>query len=336
MSPMLVDHRPSTRTSTDTPRPERAGPAGSAGSGGSGRTGQTRRRRRGPLLLAAVLVLALLAGLGGWYFGYARYVSTPGVVTLSEAAATTKVEQAGLQFKVGREAWSETVEAGSVISTDPAPGSRILKGGTVTAVLSLGPERYEVPVLRGLSEGAARLALTGTNLVVGDVTRRYSDAFAQGEVLRSDPKAGKELRPGGVVDFVVSKGPRPIEVPDFTGRPADRAESVLTDLGLKVTRSEQFSDSVREGRVITQDPSSGTLFKGDRVNLTVSRGPELVEVPNVLGMGVEAATAKLEAAGFQVSTEHSTVYVGLEYVVSTDPSRGTMAPRGSTVTISLV
>ncbi len=295
-----------------------------------------RRSRRGPLLLALVLVLASVAGVAGWYFGMGRYTSTPGVINLSQAQAREKVEAAGLGFAVGEKDYSETVTAGSVISTDPAPGDNILKDGTVTAVISLGPERYEVPPLRGMTENEAQDALEKAHLSFGDTVERFHETVAKGVVLSSTPKPGTELKPDAAVDLVVSRGPRPIKVPDFTGKDAARAEQELTDLGLEVETTSENSDSVPEGRVIAQTPNTGTLFGGETVQLVVSEGPEMVEVPSVNGMGVADAVAQLEAAGFAVQTEKSDVYVGLEYVVGTNPEQGSLAPKGSTVTLFVV
>ncbi|HEY0775873.1 MAG TPA: Stk1 family PASTA domain-containing Ser/Thr kinase [Nocardioidaceae bacterium] len=294
------------------------------------------RKRRGPLLLALVLLLATIAGLAGWYFGMGRYTTTPAVINLSVAQAEKKVEAAGLSFEVGAREYSETVTAGLVMSTDPAPGTNVLKDGTVVATVSRGPERYEVPVLRGLTLSDATAALDERNLSLGDITERYHEEVADGVVLKSSPKTGTEVKRDAFVDLVVSKGPRPIKVRDFTGKPAERAEQVLTERGLEVSITRENSDTVPEGTVISQTPSSGTLFRGDVVELVVSKGPVLVEVPPVRGVGVQDAIDRLEAAGFQVQTVQSDVYVGLEFVVKSDPPQGTMAPQGSTVTLYLV
>ena len=310
-------------------RPERPGPD-------DRQPAPRGRKRRGPLLLALVLLLATIAGLAGWYFGMGRYTTTPAVINLSVAQAEKKVEAAGLSFEVGAREYSETVTAGLVMSTDPAPGTNVLKDGTVVATVSRGPERYEVPVLRGLTLSDATAALDERNLSLGDITERYHEEVADGVVLKSSPKTGTEVKRDAFVDLVVSKGPRPIKVRDFTGKPAERAEQVLTERGLEVSITRENSDTVPEGTVISQTPSSGTLFRGDVVELVVSKGPVLVEVPPVRGVGVQDAIDRLEAAGFQVQTVQSDVYVGLEFVVKSDPPQGTMAPQGSTVTLYLV
>jgi beta-lactam-binding protein with PASTA domain len=305
--------------------------------GGPGPAGRTRRRsRRGPLLLALVLLLATAAGAAGWYYGMGRYQTTPAVINLGVEQARDKVVAAGLAFKVGEREYSETVAAGSVISTDPAPGTNILKDGTVVATVSRGPERYEVPVLRGMSLADAETALEKANLALGEVTERFHESVAEGVVLRSDPRTGKELKRDAAVDLIVSKGPKPIKVPDFTGKSAAEAERKLTGRGFEVQVTRENHDTVPEGDVISQDPRSGALFRGQTVALRVSKGPVMVEVPKVKGVGVGEATERLRAAGFEVRTERSDVYVGLEFVVKSDPEQGSMAPRGSTVTLYLV
>jgi serine/threonine-protein kinase len=143
------------------------------------------------------------------------------------------------------------------------------------------------------------------------------------------------LKPGTTVDIELSKGPKPIKVTDWTGKDADEAEKALTKAGLTVERTESFSDDVPEGTVISQSPSSGTSFRGDDVELEVSKGPELVEVPRVRGMGESAAIKRLQEAGFEVEVERHQNYVGLHFVLTQSPGGGS-APKGSTVTITIV
>ena len=300
--------------------------------------GRPRRSRRGPVLLGLALLLTIAGGLAAWWFGFARYTSTPSVLGLTRVAAVQKIEAAGLEVELGDKAYTETVPAGRVLETDPGPGSRILDDGTVTVILSLGKERYDVPRVRGLTEDRAQDEITGTHLAFGTSTGRYSETVPKGTVLGSDPRAGTTLRPGTAVDLFVSLGPRPIRVRDWTGRDADLAQEKLEAKGLVVDRgTEEWSDTVPEGDVIAQSPRTGTLFRGDTVRLVVSRGPELVEVPGgLVASGVEDAQARLEALGFVVKVVRDDGYIGLEYVFRVDPRSGSMVPKGSTITLYLV
>ncbi len=295
-----------------------------------------RRSRRGPVWLALVVLLAVVAGLAGWYFGIARYTVTPGVIDMSRTAAQTKLDQSGLDLEVTGTAYSETVRKGFVVSTDPAPGDRVAKEGTVGAVLSLGPERHKVPDVRGRTLDDAQQMLDDAKLAYGDAVSRYDEKVPKDRVVTSDPVPGTPLRRDTAVDIVVSKGPKPIAIPDFTGKSAELASKRLGTLGFKVDDTQVNSDTVAKGRVISQSPRSGNGNKGDVVSLVVSKGPVLVAVPNVKGMGLQAATDTLQAAGFAVQVRHASLYVGVKYVVGTDPSSGTMARKGSTVIVSIV
>lgn len=299
----------------------------------------TARRRsvKGPVaLLLSVLLLGGVAA-GAWWFGWERWTTTPAVLGLDEAAATGELEDAGLEAEAGEPAYSENVAAGLVIASDPEPGGRVLDGGTVTLVLSLGPERYDVPDLAGQTEDQAQDALAATNLAFGESKGRWSETVPEGQVIRTSPRTGTTLKPGATVDLVLSRGRKPIEVKDFTGESFDDARAALEKRRLQVSvTAEQYSDTVAEGDVISQDPTSGTLFRGDTVSFVVSLGPELVEVPRVRAMGVEAATELLEGLGFQVETEQSDTYLGLGFVSSSDPGQGEEVPKGSTITLFLV
>ncbi len=296
-----------------------------------------RPRRRGPVLLVVSLVLMGLLGGGAWWFGSGRFTPTPGVIGMTQADAKQALEQVDLELDLAPADYSETVPAGQVMQTDPAAGDRVLNGGTVTVVLSLGKERYDVPKVRGKSEDAAQDAIAAANLKVGAGTEVFDEKIAAGDVVSTTPPAGTTLKPGAVVDLVISKGRRPIQVKDWTGKQADRAFAWLEKKGLKPTQSAAYSTTVPAGRVISQQPANGQLFVGDAVTLVISDGPELIEIPRgLLASGVEDAVELLEGLGFNVETRKSSGYLGLGYVFSVDPGEGSEVPVGTTVTLYLV
>nr|WP_202388177.1 Stk1 family PASTA domain-containing Ser/Thr kinase [Nocardioides flavescens] len=321
-----------TQTTTATQRPRPTPPGGD----GPRRPARPRRRRRGPVLLVLAVLLAAAVGMSAWWFGYARYTATPGVIGLTQAEATSRLEAAGLGVAVGESAYSANVAMGDVLSTDPSPGDRVLDGTTVTIRVSLGREVYPLPELTGRTEDQAQDLIGSVKMVFGTTTRQFSETVPEGTVISSEPAGGQTLRPGTIVDLVVSKGRKPIKVGDWVGDPVDEARSTLQDRGLQVQTSEQYSDDVAEGLVISQSPPDGTLYRGDTVTLTVSRGPELVQVPNVIGYGTDAAVDALEGAGFEVRQEPAPGSLGLGYVLSMDPGADQSLPRGTTITIYLV
>ena len=327
---------PGGRSVAAPARPDAARPT-SPHPGGSAAHPARRRRWRGPVALLLALLLAAGVGLGAWWFGWARYTTVPTVLGQTETSAVAELEEAGFEVDLADGVYSESVDRGDVVSSSPGPGDRVLPGETVTLVLSLGVEKYPVPALEGLTEGEARDALEQVSLEVGRVKEKFSETVESGRVIRHDPGEGRQLRPGSAVDLVVSKGRKPINVGDWVGEDADRAQAVLERKGLVVDRAqEQFDDTVPEGAVIAQTPQSGTLFRGDTVTLVVSLGPELVEVPNVRAQGVESARQELEALGFVVQTVNASGYLGLGFVFSQDPGGGQSVPRGSTITLSII
>lgn len=295
-----------------------------------------RPRRLGVRVAGILFALLLLLGaaFGGWWLAEGRYTTTPAFATLNQARAAVVADEAGLAISFEQE-YSETVPAGQVIRTVPAEGERILRDGAVTAWLSRGPERYPVPKLTGETREKAQKLLTDGHLEVGSIDEEHHDKVADGLVISQSVKAGSPVKKGTVVNFVVSKGPAPVELADWKDKPFSEAKPALEGAGLKVTSTEENHDSIAKGRVISQDPGPGQVFRGDTVSFVVSKGPVMVKVPQVRGVGRTKAIEMLEGAGFKVEPS-SMVSGGFGLAWGTDPKGGSMAPKGSTVTLHLV
>jgi serine/threonine protein kinase/beta-lactam-binding protein with PASTA domain len=290
-------------------------------------------RRRGIILLILVLLLALLAGVAGWYYGVARFTATPAVVGQSVERAQQHVEAAGLTFSVAGSEFSETVPAGDVISTDPDPGARVPKDGTVEAVVSKGPERYEVPKVAGLDRAAAVSAIDDAHLSLTSTKEIWSRTQQAGTAISLSLPAGKSVRPDTQVVLTISRGPRPISIVDYTGEDGDQAQASLRQTGLQVDWKDRYNGAVDAGLVISQSPDHGTGYAGDTITLVVSKGPHLVQVPQLFGVDLADARAQLKALEFRVHVQHAHPYFGLGYVVSQTPGADEMAPKGSDVTV---
>lgn len=251
-----------------------------------------------------------------------------------KAAAVATLEAAGLDVAFAEPAYDSDVAAGLVLRADPSGGAQVLQGDTVTLTLSLG--KLLVPKVRGLDEDAAQDALLAVQLEFGESRERFNENQPAGTVLASVPEQGTELSSGDTVDLVISKGRRPIDVGSWVGMDVDKVRAKIDTLGLVAKVSTVFDDAP-VGQVLSQDPPDGILNKGDVVSLTVSKGPELVAVPDVVRFGVDAAVRALEDAGFTTKIERNDVfYAGLGFAVRTDPEPGTMAPKGSLVIITVV
>lgn len=302
-----------------------------------------RRRRRGRRIALALVLVVLVAAVGGtaWWVGWGRFTTTPGVVGLEQAAAQAKLEEAGLGVTVGDEVYSESVEKGLVIATDPRPGERILPDGEVALTVSLGKERYDVPDLAGKTVAEAEAALAEVKFVAGQPVERWSETVEEGRVIQSQPAFGTPeaaaLPVGTSVTLVVSQGRKPIKIRSFVGKDADKATQALEKKGLKVeVAEERYSDDVPEGRVISQSPDSGTRYRSDTVQLVVSKGPELVTVPSVRLKSTDDAVALLESLGLVVKIERADIYINGSVAWSTSPGGGSKVRKGSTVILDVV
>ncbi len=307
-----------------------------------GRARPTSRPRRtssraGWIAFLVVIVLAASAALAGWYYGAGRFQTTPNVIGLSQAAAVAQLRERGLSLEVTSTAYSESVPAGRLISTDPAAGRNVTKGGTVSAVISKGPERHNVPDLAGMTQSQAEAALRARFLQVArPVKLVWSATVVAGGVVSFTPKVGQPLKRNGVVNLVVSRGPKPIPVPDFVHQNASDAHTALETLGFFVVKVSAYNDNVPAGAVVAQTPNSGIGTTGDHIRLVVSRGPHLVQVPDVYHNGTDAARRALKAAGFRVVVKAYSPSFGLGFVEDQSPDGDQMLPYGSTVTIYVV
>jgi serine/threonine-protein kinase len=313
-----------------TPVTEHAGPLPTPR-----RTRRPRRSRRGAVMLVIVLLLAAAAAVAGWQLAVGQYTQTPDLIGLTLEEAIEEAGAEGLEVQVSSRDYSESIPEGDVISTSPAPAGRVLDDGTVEVVVSLGKERYAVPDVTDQTLADAEEALEAASLAVDEPTLRYSGTVDEGLVISASPEPGSMLKPGFAVHLTVSRGPVPIRIPDVRGKTEAVAVERLEDLRFTVTTSEEHSDDVALGEVISQSPSEGTGFRGDEVALVISSGPEEVEVPDVLGQGIEEATSALVDAGFEVEVVEDSPYFGLGYVTDQDPY-DTTAPVGSSVTLYVI
>lgn len=292
-----------------------------------------QRSKRGRNLLVLAIIATLLATLLGWYIGVGRYDSAPRLVGSAEALAKKTAERNGFEFKVAGLKFSEEFASGVVISTDPGPGDKILPGDTINAILSKGPDRVVLPAtLKGMTLAEATSALSALDLKVGKVTQNFDEKVAKDRVIGAvGIAATDQLRRDTVVDLSVSKGKKPIKVVDYTGKPAADAEKALTKAGFKVKINSEFSDTVAKGIVMAQSPREGTKFKGDTITLKASKGPDLVTVPNVVGMKRREAINTLKAAGFIPVSKPNPF--DNRTVLFSIPASGQKAKRGSVVEI---
>lgn len=291
------------------------------------------RRRRLITVIAAVL-LALGVGTGVWYINFGQFTTVPAVLDMTQAKAEKTLRDDGLGVKVVR-GFSSNVERGHVMKTDPANGKQVRGTGTVTLTISRGPEIVDVPDLSGTPLADAKRKLRDRGLVPGAVTREFNDEVAKGSVIRTDPVAGTKRRPDTGVGLTVSRGTA-VDVPGVLGSERADAANTLREAGFRVRFADEPVYSTQDkGTVARQTPAEGRkLGKGDTVTLTLSKGPEMIAVPNVTGKNVDDAKKQLTDLGFQVEVKKP-FFFPKDTVDSQSVEPGKKAPKGGTITIEL-
>ena len=298
-----------------------------------------KKSARAAAWIALVVLLLVVAGLGGrwWWteYGPGSYLTMPETTGRTLTDVQADLDALGLHTQVEEE-FSDDIDTGSVTRSDPEGGSSVHKRAEVQLYVSKGVDMKTVPEVTGKSQDEAQRSLTDAGLAVGAVTDAYSEDVPQGQVISQSVAAGTSLAHDSAVDIVLSKGREPLTVPTLSGLSASAAKSAIEDLGLVATPTEAYSDTVAEGQVISQQTREGsTLHRGDSVAYTVSKGPEKVAIPDVVGLQREEARSRLEGAGFTVKEE--AILGGFFGTVrSSDPAAGTMTKKGSTVTITIV
>jgi eukaryotic-like serine/threonine-protein kinase len=162
---------------------------------------------------------------------------------------------------------SDDIEEGRVIGVEEGTPQRLAKGSTVRVLVSSGDDPLELPDMRGWNadDAQAELERLGMDVEREDGFRRD---LGEGQVIRTEPRAGREVEPGDTVTIVVNTGDqddaRSVEVPEVGGMSVDEARDVLEDAGLRVGRVQGPED----GTVVGTFPFAGNEVDEDtEVNL---------------------------------------------------------------------
>ena len=189
-----------------------------------------------------------------------------------------------------------------------------------------------------LDDGVIWLKATGDLSIKEQPAQRYDDDIAKGTVIGTSPAAGAKVTSDQPITIIVSRGPPSVDVPDIAaGTPLDDAKKTLRDKGFKTDTTEQFSDTVEQGTVISVSPSD-TAIKGSTITITVSRGPEMIKVPAVSNESVDTAEQQLKSVGLVPRAQSITggEVAGDARVLLVRPGAGETVRVGSTVTLYVV
>jgi len=292
---------------------------------------EPKRDRRFRNWLVLTLSAALL-GLGlGWWFGVGpgAVITVPNLVSMTASEVASATELLPIQIKTVDE--NSDAPIGSVTRTDPASGSLILRDGTLTVYLSIGPKLNKVPELKGKNLIEATAALRAANFWVGSTSQAFSEQ-PLGAIYDYTGSDGSVIEDGSSIDLKISLGP----LPAVQGIALDVAKTLITAVGLKVgTVDYAYSDTYAKGQVISLVPKTADIAKGGTVDLTVSKGSDLVVMPQVVGETISASKLALEQLGLKVIVDTNALSSrwGIVKVKSCSAAAGSQLRIGDSVTI---
>ena len=294
----------------------------------------TKRRRRWPALLLALLLVAL--GAGGFFL--AQELRTPSY----EIPDVLGRQIEDLELIASQHDWvieekktrQDGTALGEIVSTDPPPGESLTEGGTLVVVVSEGNTLTQVPteiVGRPLAEVVAEFESASLQVTTTEV---FDEEIAAGSVVGLDGDIAEELPKQEAVPLLVSKGPAPRTVPELPdGADYEQAAAALEAEQLVPKKAEEFSDDVEKGKVIRLSSEPGSEVPRDStVTVVVSKGPDVVPVPDLSGMKLDEAEEALVAAGLVLGQDCCN---SKGRVVASQPAAGEQVRRGSSVDVFL-
>ena len=285
----------------------------------------------------------MTAALVGGYFLYSQIqdqlsgsetVAVGNYVGIREADVVPMIRAKGLKPNVVRQP-STTVDETFVISQTPKPGDHIPKNNFVTIYVSTGPPKTEVPDVVGEQQDQALSDLQDAKLK--GKTVQVESNKPEGSVISQSPTAGASVKQGETVKLNVSKGPKPVAVPNVIGSTFESANSTLLGLGFAVKREVVTSDAPKD-TVVDTSPGVGTLQPPNTtITVMVSKGPKTSTVPDVTTLSQSDAQATLKASGFGVKIVSQPVTdQSQDGIVQTqDPPGGSQQAPGTIVTIAV-
>lgn len=290
------------------------------------------QRRWGLRLVISTVLIVLLGSGAGWWFGSGPggFSAIPDLTNRTQAEAQAALAPFGAPTSITSEP-SNTISKGQVIRTEPAAGSWYFFG-EIKLVISSGPKLAKVPNLVGLDVATATAKLLASGFTLGEVSSWFS-AKPVGQVYEYLGSTGEQVPEGSAIKLKVSLG----SIPVVAGLDQALAIGMIQGVGLKVSEiTQEFSETVAKGQVISVTPITEPLGAGGEVRLLVSKGPNVVIMPAVVGETISAAKTALESLGLSVLVDTNQLQSkwGIAKVKRASVAAGTSLRSGDSVTIS--
>ena len=315
--PLILNPEPATtaqkvekkKTGTETPR-RRTPESGKSHAARQREAEEDRRSNAATVAIiacSAVMVIAIVVFLVVLFSGANAKTQLVDVPNLVGEVYEELPSYPDFRVKLDKKVHDDTYPAGQIIDQNPVAGTQIEKNNTIYVTVSLGevPQIVKMPNVVDWELSQAERALNNLemNLQI-KVEKIHHDEIAKGSVVRSEPEAETELIAGQEVTLYVSEG---VEfktglMPDIVGDDKQSAIQVLKsqELDLQIVEEPVYDSVVEVGEVVRTDPEAGEeLTTGQKITLYISKGPQLVELQNVVGLSVDKAVSILKGDGFE-------------------------------------
>ena len=307
--------------------------------------GKKKSNKKTIAIVIALIAALALVGVGAFALmgGFSSGDPVPDVTNKTVEEATAILEKSGFQVGSIQKVPDEKIAADKIISQDPKAGDKREKGAKVNLTVSTGVEQIAVPDLKGKTTDEAKQLLKEKGLVPSVVEGQYDDSIEKCRVVGTNPAAGTKANKGDTIELIPSLGSEGTAVPDVVGQLEGAATTKLNNAGFKVTFDYTASDTVAEGKVISQSPEAGKKLKaGESVNIVVSTGKQkpssFTVTASVQGEGgyVSPATMAVDEGGSVTFTVTPNSGYTVASVTDTNGNSYNVASTGGTFTISNV
>jgi serine/threonine-protein kinase len=199
-----------------------------------------------------------------------------------------------------------------------------------------GPKEKPVPEVAGLDLEEAVSDLVAAGFIIGDKKELSDDNIEEGHIIRTNPRPGKVVKEGTLIDLYISTGKERFELSDYRGRMYEDVASLLEDLNFRDIKTTQQHDDSEPGTILDQNPDEGEeVIPSETVlEFTISMGPELVRLIDLTGHTAKSVSDYADTTGLSIDiTEEYNEDVEKGLVVSQNPQSGTELKKGSKVSV---
>ncbi|SHR17077.1 Probable serine/threonine-protein kinase PknB [Mycobacteroides abscessus subsp. abscessus] len=245
---------------------------------------KNKKKRKWPIVLVSIfLILVILAVLTVTVLPKLlgpKDVLVPDVSGKELDEAMEVLQEQGLKIGETIEVTDEEVEEGLIIKTNPKEGKTVKEGQEVDLYLSIGKEKWTLLDYTGRQYDDVIDLLEARGFKDITKTEVYDDSAPVGQIISQNPSSGEEIIPAETeLEFTVSKGPQLIKLKDLSDYNEKGIQEYAHSSGLniQIASDGEYSDTVAEGLVVSQNPSAGTdLRKGSTVTVVLSKGKEAI------------------------------------------------------------